>query len=596
MGIGADDLQMKLILDVMNNMSGKLDQAANEINQLDQSLQHLNSHNHGAMKAMNGSLLDPATWSALMKNSEAFQQRMDMLQMRGFNAMMTGGAILAPVVGAVKAAGDLQEVMNQIKVDIYDSRESTEQWATKTSLLRGTMVDLSREVKFSSADIGEAIDSLVRGNVSVQEVADGAGKAAVYLAQASKMATGDAAESVAKIANAWQLSGQQIAEVADTLARVDAASTATIPDLLEGMKYVSATASNLKVPVKDLAVSLGVLNNAGIDASTAGTTLNMLFQNLQPTTKAAKDAFAALGLSVKNNPFYDVNGKLKPMVDIIKVLRNATKDMTDEQKQLAFKQIFDERGSRAVISLLKEGKNSYEDVNSSLANQMSLWDRIKLQNEGLNSQVKILQTNITTLFAESGSPLGQELTGLVKKTNDVVVAMTEWSKANPDTTSQLLELAGGVGGVTLAVGALQVAVAALAKVWLPILATPEAGVAAIMGAAAYGLHKAAPYIPGTGDYLDRRLAEQQQAWDNRGEIAKIETHLSAAPTPWYKKINWFGPAQPGTSTGPAGKSPITINITARDAQETAQEVGRVVNSPDKYVQSRLPTRGQLRAE
>lgn len=609
MGVGSDDLTIKLVLDAINKMGPELEQGVKQIGQLTESVDKLKQHSDhmqsGMKTAMNGSLLDPKTWDALMKNQQAFQMRMDMLQQSGFNKMMVGGAILAPVIGMVKAAGDMGAVMDQIKIDIYDSSLSSEEWASRMKLLRDTTVDLSREVKYGSAEIGDAVDNLVRGNVAVQDVADGAARAAVYLAQASKgeISTGQSAEAVAQLGNAWQLTGKQLENVADSLARVDAASTASIPSLLEGFKYVSSSASNLKIPVQDVAVALGVLNNSGIDASTAGTTLNMMLQNLQPTTKAAKDMFEAMGLSVKNNPFYDVNGKLKPMVEIIRILRNATADMTDQQKQLAFRTLFDERGSRAVINLIKEGKNSYEDIESSLGRQMSLWDRIKTQNQGMNAQLDILKGNLTTLFGESGSPVSQQMTDFLKNANNIVVALTEWTQANPEATSGILKTTAAVGGLTAGLGALEVALAGIMKAWkplMPLLFSAEGLWIAGVGLAMYGANKASPYVPGTGAYADRQIAEQYQALQtaqaNKEHLANLPftPELRAAPPQSWWSRQWgafkeyMGYDSFRYQTAPRGQT--TINIYARDAQEAAGYVRQAVNQPTntKYVNSRMP--------
>lgn len=597
-----DDLTIKLILDAVNNMSGKTDRAVQDLEKVTRAMEQAERRSQQTKLARSGSLFDPQTWSALMKDQETFRSRMDQIQQSGYDKLMVGGAMLAPVVATVKAAGDLEEVMNQIKIDTYDSSVSAEEWARRVAVLKATTVDLSTEVRGGATAIGEAVDSLIRGNVTVGDVANGAARAAVYLAQASKgeVSHAGAAEAVAKLGNAWQLTGKEIEDVADTLARVDAASTASIPDLIEGFKYVSSTASNLKIPVRDAAIALGVLNNAGIDASTAGTTLNQMLQHLQPKTKAAQEMFEELGLSVENNPFYDVNGRLKPMVELIGILRNATRDMTDQQKQAAFSRIFDERGSRAVINLLKEGKNSFEDIEDSLQRQMSLWDRVKLQNQGLNAQLELLKGNVTTLLSESGSPLGGELTGLVSNLNEATKSLTDWTRANPEATSAILEVTGAVGGLTLAFGALQIALGALGKAWLPLLTNPAFLAAAGVGATTVAVHKLGeaigPYIEGTGSYTDRQIQLQSEAWDkayaNRSELAKIPTAITAPPKPWYERWfeklagNWSGPA----SFASPAQSPAVINIYARDAREAAQEVRQVLDRPTevRYQHSRMP--------
>lgn len=606
-----EDLNVKLVLDAVNNMSGKLDQAGRDLNRVTQAMDLAQKKAQQAQIGMKGSLFSPETWSVLAKDAEMVERRMNALRSSGMEKMATGAVLLAPVMATVKAAGDLEEVMNQIKIDIYDSGESTDEWNRKAELLRQTTLSLSRDVRYGAAEIGLAVDELARGNVEVQDIADGAAKAAVYLAQASKgdVSTAGAAESVAKIGNAWQLTGKELEQVADTLARVDAASTASIPSLIDGFRYVSSTASNLNLDVREVAVALGILNNAGLDGSTAGVTLNQMLQHLQPTTKAAQEMFESLGLSVEQNPFFDADGKMKPLVEIIRILRNATADLTDQQKQLAFKSVFDERGSRAVINLLKEGKNSYEDIEGSLDRQMSLWDRIKTQNQGLNMQIEILKGNVTTLLSESGSPLGQELTGMVQSANDIVVKFTEWSKENPEVLDGLLRMLGTMGGILAAAGAAQVAVAGIVKTLGPILTNPVGAWLAGVGLAAHGANQAAPYIPGTGLYTDRMIDEELAKYDNRGALADRPAMLAPAPPgtfdPWYVKAwnsvqPYIGPSPTSGPMGAAGRfiqesaaaaaGPVNITIYPRDAQETAQEIRRILDRPVdvKYQRSRMP--------
>lgn len=632
-----EDLQIKLVLDAVNNMSGKLDQAARDLNRVTQAIDQAQRKASQAQIAAKGNLLDPNTWAALIRDTEALERRMDQLRSRGLEKIAIGGALLTPVVATVRAAGDLGEVMNQIRIDIYDANDSTEEWNRKAELLRQTVVGLAGEVRYTAAEVGWAVDELARGNVEVQDIADGAARAAVYLAQASKgdVTPAGAAEAVAKLGNAWQLTGKELESVADTLARVDAASTASISSLLEGFKYVAATASNLDLSIREVAIALGILNNAGLDGSTAGVTLNQMLQHLQPTTKAAQEMFEALGLSVEENPFFDADGKMKPLIEVIRILRNATKDLTDQQKQLAFKTVFDERGARAVINLLKEGKNSYEDIESSLDRQMSLWDRIRTQNEGLNAQMDILKGNISTLLSESGSPLADELAEIVKGTNEVVTVFGEWSKAHPEIVSATLKVTGAVGGLTAILGLLQVALSGIVKIWTPVVrglttlarSAPLQQLAALAApaAAAYGIWKFgewfSPYFEqwavGAKDQAEvermrqyaEDIAEMEREMERLGIIQKDaggyvtfidDERYDRFVEEWVRTHPSIGVVR-GTGGGghwPAEQSttsvgPVTINVYTRDAHEAALEIRQVLDRPTdmKYFRSRLPIMG-----
>ena len=129
-------------------------------------------------------------------------------------------------------------------------------------------------------------------------------------------------------------------------------------DLAGGLKYVGSTAATLKIPLDTTVTSLAALNNAGIDATTAGTSLNRMFLGLVPTTKKSRDLMEDLDISFQN-----ADGTMKTMPDIIKTLQTQLAGMSDAQQVAALKTMFGVEGMRAASVMMRLNVDGYEKLN-----------------------------------------------------------------------------------------------------------------------------------------------------------------------------------------------------------------------------------------
>lgn len=73
-------------------------------------------------------------------------------------------------------------------------------------------------------------------------------------------------------------------------------SSAEITDIAHAMQQSSASAAALKIPIEDLTTSLGVMHQAGIKGSDAGTSIKTMLSALTPNTEKAAKAMDELGI------------------------------------------------------------------------------------------------------------------------------------------------------------------------------------------------------------------------------------------------------------------------------------------------------------
>src|SRR5690606_29390299 len=116
----------------------------------------------------------------------------------------------------------------------------------------------------------------------------------------------------------------------------------------EAMKYAAPIAANAGVSVEQLGAMMGVLGNAGVQASMAGTSVRAILQRLVPTSKAARKQMKGLGIDVA-----DSEGNLKDIGEILEQVQARTSELSGIKRQNFLKQVFGDRAAGAASILLE---------------------------------------------------------------------------------------------------------------------------------------------------------------------------------------------------------------------------------------------------
>ncbi|MEW6423180.1 MAG: phage tail tape measure protein [Bacillota bacterium] len=444
-----------LMLTAYNNMKSALSSAETSIKSLGTTFSHTQSR-----------------ISSTTAQLERARKELDKWESRGMAQVAGGMVMAAPFVGAVKAAGDFQDVLQELKIVTYDAAMPLEEWEKQAKAMAEQAKQMGMATKFNATQAGQGYVTLAKGGVLARDILEGTGEATVKLAQASGMLPAQVAESMVKVGNAYSIQGKEMLALADFMSRVDNASTASLYSLTEGYKYASAAAAQLGVSYKDTGLALAVLNNRGLDGTTAGTNLADMLRRLAPVTRMSAQAMKELGLSTADvanikrgasriglagqDLFHDESGKLKPMADIIQTLRRQTQGLRADVVQVAFTEMFGVEGARAALALIKEGSGSWEEVNAATKRAMGLNERIALQQETFNAQVEQLQESWHTLMVTGGTPVLSFLTDAVVYAKDLVQKFSDFSKENPGLTRGLMYGIGAFAAFNIAVGVARV--------------------------------------------------------------------------------------------------------------------------------------------
>lgn len=295
--------------------------------------------------------------------------------------------------------------------------------ATDTQMkgLSETAQSLGIVTMFDSKEIASGMQYLaMAGNTAeeIQQMIEGA----AYVAGATNMALGGkggTADLITNVMSTFQIEAAGAATVGDQLAKAALSSNMSMIDLAEAIKYAGADMVNLKRSLPEVAALAGVLGNAGIQGSMAGTAMSNMARYLnkslvQPSYKGGK-ALATLGLSIKD--FTDSNGDLIDLSSAIGKIVGGMKGLSSMEVAQVFNDIFGVRGNRAAAALAR-----------SLPEYESLLNKILYESDGyaksiveqrmetiaggidqMRSSLENLRTTFTTVIAPVITPVFKRL-------------------------------------------------------------------------------------------------------------------------------------------------------------------------------------------
>jgi len=344
----------------------------------------------------------------------------------GLKAIAASAYLVNKIRPGITAAGDLQEAMIDVRMNLMESGKNAQTLSAELADIRRTAVDVAKIAPFSATDVVAIENVFLKAGLKIQDVVGkrGAAYAATALSTLSKEPPDVIAEAMVMMATPFGIKGGQFGELADFIQRVDAASATTIPELMEGMKYLSGTAAEMKLSWQDTLKLQGMMAQSGLRGSMGGTALNAFLTRLTGGTREVKRLMPQInamlaGRGAKPLKFFDKQGNMKTIPDIIDTMRQAMKKLNDQEKLIVMNRIFGDQGARAALALIREGEGSWQSFGDAVERAATLEDKMNERLEGLNANIKTLAGTARTTLAALFDPLLAPLTKTFKLLNDI---------------------------------------------------------------------------------------------------------------------------------------------------------------------------------
>lgn len=275
----------------------------------------------------------PAGTRVVERSLTRVENRADLLRttLRRTFGFLAGGAA---IIGAVRSIAQFEE-------SIATARAVTRATGEEFELLRDRALELGATTRFSATQAADALVNLSRAGFSVSE-AIGSVDDTLKLAQAAGLGLAEASDITASTLRGFGLAVDQAERVTDVLTETANRANTNVSQLGEGIKFVAPVAAALGQSIEQTSAALGVLSDAGLKATLAGTGLRRVLAELAAPGEKLQSVLQSLGLT-----FDDINPNTNDLADVLQRLESVGNDAG-----LAL-EVFGQRGGPAFLNLVR---------------------------------------------------------------------------------------------------------------------------------------------------------------------------------------------------------------------------------------------------
>lgn len=359
-------------------------------------------------------------------------------------------AVTVPIVGigvaAAKVGGDFEAQMSRVKAISGATGSAFEE-------LRQQAIDLGAKTAFSAKESAAGMENLASAGFDAKEIME----AMPGLLDLAAVSGGDvalASENAATALRGFNLDASQAGHVADVFARAAADTNAEVGDMGEAMKYIAPVANSMGLSIEEVSAAIGIMSDAGIKGSQAGTSLRGALSRLAKPTDMMQAKMDELGLS-----FYDSEGKMKPLKDQIGMLKDAFKGLTPEQQQNALVTLYGQESLSGMMALIDKGPDKLGKLTESLKNSDGAADKMaRTMQDNMNSSLE----QMMGAFESAAIVIQKILAPAVKQVADAVSGLVDKFVSAPEPVQKMIVT---IGLIVAAIGPLLLIVGKAIKIF-----------------------------------------------------------------------------------------------------------------------------------
>lgn len=380
------------------------------------------------------------------------------------------------LMDCVNAAAEFEEVMSGVEAISGAS-------AGEMDVLNEKAKELGATTKFTATEAGQAMTYMAMAGWDANEMLSGM-DGVLSLAAASGEDLASVSDIVTDNLTAFGLKASDTAHFADVLAAAATNSNTNVGIMGETFKSSAAVAGALGYSIDDVAVAVGLMANAGVKGSMAGTALRNVFTGLLSGVTLTSEAFGEYEFSAVR-----ADGTMKSFAETINELRGYFDQMTGAEQTMNAQTIAGQRGFAGLLSILNATDEDYASLTASIQNCSGAAQRMAdIKMDNLNGQLTLMQSAWDGLKVTIGEQFSPVLRGVYEIATSVLTKVNQFVKDNPALVKAIAVFAGSIGLVVAALGAYTAATILAAKASAALsLAIPGVNVIMAVTAAVAGL-------------------------------------------------------------------------------------------------------------
>ena len=324
--------------------------------------------------------------------SFGFDNNMILNMMKSMGIMYGIQGVGALVKDIVEQATEYDNTMKTVESLLKSHYKGTD-FSSEYGSMVSTVRNVGMETKYKVTEVADAAKFLAMAGLDVQAIKS-AIRPVADVALVGDTELGETADVMTNIMTGYGIAPSQMRNAADVMTNTFTMTNTTLMEMAESLKYMGPIYGPSGVPFQEATAAVGILGNAGLKGSQAGTTLRTIMANIMNPTAKMSAAWSELGIELKG----------KRLVDIFQ-------ELSDKQVPVEkFFKLFNRTAAQGAIALAQQ----VDTWNNVIAeNFMSDGIAAKLADEKKNT-IQGLWAQLTSILTDDGVQAFEGLHSVIK--------------------------------------------------------------------------------------------------------------------------------------------------------------------------------------
>lgn len=306
---------------------------------------------------------------------------------------------------------------------------------------------MGAKTKFSATEAAEAMNYMAMAGWKTEDMLDGI-EGVMNLAAASGEDLAATSDIVTDALTAFGLSAKDSGHFADILAAASSNANTNVSMMGETFKYCAPIAGALGFSAEDTAEAIGLMANAGIKSSQAGTALRTIMNNLAGDVKISGKAIGDVTIATTN-----ADSSMRDLSDILADCRSAFGNLTESEKAQAAESLVGKNAMSGFLALMNAGEDDIAKLSSAIDNCDGSAEKMAMtMQDNLAGQLTILKSQLQELAISFGDILMPAIRSIVSKLQGFVDKLNGMDEGTKRTIVTIALLVASIGPLLVIIG------------------------------------------------------------------------------------------------------------------------------------------------
>lgn len=356
---------------------------------------------------------DGSVWTATVSIVDAATAPLTAIVNAARNPLTQAGAALGVSVGlgdTVNTYKSFESMMSQVQAISGATGAELDALTAKAQEMGST-------TKFTATESAQAFNYMAMAGWKSQDMINGIG-GIMNLAAASGEDLGSTSDIVTDALTAFGLKAGDAGHFADVLAKASANANTNVGMLGESFKYVAPVAGAMNYSVEDTSLALGLMANASIKGSMAGTALKTSLANMASPTDSMAAAMDKYNISLTKS-----DGSMKSLGEVITNLRSSLGGLSETEQTAAASTIFGKEAMAGMLAIINASEEDYNKLSTAIYNaDGAAQDMSDTMLDNLEGSMTLMQSAVEGVQNSFGQRLTPYIRGFVDNITEAMPA------------------------------------------------------------------------------------------------------------------------------------------------------------------------------